>query len=502
MESFCFSHIDDELHESFANSRVDGYFGDSTLAIIDSYCDGSNEDGFPLVVAGSSGVGKSAAIANWTKRRKVSILPSRGLGYEEFVFYHVIGCSRLSTTIYHLLRRLITNLIRHFDLKDIVDLSDENLPWLLPRLLERAAKKGKVVIVIDGGLQHICTQDQEYALKWLPLQLPPTVRMVLSVTVPCENPPRISDHATNLQLKIRSTWNEIKRRKWPMILLNEFEQNLVTALVKKYIDQTDMDFTLKSQLANQIISLESSHNAYFLSMILRGICHLQCLRFKHTDVMNCGSFWTFRSGTMDLIERMLIVFESGIPSQIDKEDCHVPRHTLATHEASRLGTLLGQSLSLLFVARHGLREDELLDLLSHVRENHRWKSQTKDTVIPVKLKILESIMKTKNRLIDIFRSFDTDGNGMLSHEEFYQGIQRMQLKGVTHEEVTMLINEVRLLLSKCTPFYIMLLIQYSQHDVIAITRLMTMVGYLWWTICSLFLRSMILLEAHHYCINR
>ena len=39
------------------------------------------------------------------------------------------------------------------------------------------------------------------------------------------------------------------------------------------------------------------------------------------------------------------------------------------------------------------------------------------------------------------RSFDTDGNGTLSHAEFYAGMEKLDI-GASHDEVTMLINEV------------------------------------------------------------
>ncbi len=76
-----------------------------------------------------------------------------------------------------------------------------------------------------------------------------------------------------------------------------------------------------------------------------------------------------------------------------------------------LGSLLGNSLCLLFVARHGLHERELIELLDLVQKQSSWNSQTQGTVVPVKLNILKMMIENKQRLIDIFRSFDTDGNG-------------------------------------------------------------------------------------------
>ena len=51
------------------------------------------------------------------------------------------------------------------------------------------------------------------------------------------------------------------------------------------------------------------------------------------------------------------------------------------------------------------------------------------------------LTEKKNRLIDVFRSFDVDGSGTLSHDEFYKGMERLDIN-LSHSEVTTLIDEV------------------------------------------------------------
>ena len=429
MESFCFSHIEDEIHRN----RLDGasvYIeGNSSISNrLNAYCDNvSGDSSLPLLVVGPKGAGKSAALAKWTRARHANILPKRGLDYEDFVFYHAIGCSRLSTDLSHLLRRLVTRIISHFELKDGFDLSDEKLPWIFPRLLERASKKkANVIIVIAGGLEHICSRDEGYGLKFLPLRLPPNVKMILSVTRPCCNPPQISDHAMRLYCKVSKIFEEFKRRGWPMINVENLDTNTALAILDKYLPSNISIASRSSHLKDQILVHE---NALFLTTLLKAVCHVEsCLGFKQSEVTECLNIWTSPNiiSCRDLIDSMLSVFESGIQK---------------VKHPTKLGSLLSHSLSLLFAARHGLREDELFDLVARVRENVRWKDQTKDTVIPIKSKIVHNIIQKKNRLIDIFRSFDSDGNGTLSREEFYNGILGL-LKGATREEVTLLIDEV------------------------------------------------------------
>ncbi len=101
--------------------------------------------------------------------------------------------------------------------------------------------------------------------------------------------------------------------------------------------------------------------------------------------------------TAELFEHVLLLFESGTPRKISAGGDN--------------SNLLGWALCLLFVARHGLHERELIELLDLVQQQSIWNSQTSGTAVPVKLKILNMLMKNKQRLIDIFRSFDKDGNG-------------------------------------------------------------------------------------------
>ena len=65
----------------------------------------------------------------------------------------------------------MNGLISHFEIKETMGLADEKLPWVLPRLLERCSKKGRVIVVIDN-LGNLCSNDKDLGLKWLPLSLP------------------------------------------------------------------------------------------------------------------------------------------------------------------------------------------------------------------------------------------------------------------------------------------------------------------------------------------
>lgn len=76
-----------------------------------------------------------------------------------------------------------------------------------------------------------------------------------------------------------------------------------------------------------------------------------------------------------------------------------------------------------------------------VREDVRWSNDTRNTVVPIKIKIIKSIVQKKERLLTLFRSFDTNGNGTLDRQEFCNGMNRLNL-GLTEDEVTLLMDEV------------------------------------------------------------
>ena len=115
------------------------------------------------------------------------------------------------------------------------------------------------------------------------------------------------------------------------------------------------------------------------------------------NVNQCLVAWMPCRTTAELFEHVLLFFESGTPTKISA--------------GGNNSKLLGWALSLFFVARHGLHERELIELLDLAQQQSNWNSQTSGTAVPVTLKILNMLMKNKQRLIDIFRLFDTDGSG-------------------------------------------------------------------------------------------
>jgi hypothetical protein len=180
--------LEAHLHDVFANDRLPNedyiYHSSSDLFnVLEDYCDDQqiHEARPPLLILGESGAGKSALLANWLQRRQRNM--SRSRAADDFVFWHAVGCTRQSTELRLMIRRLLFDLKHRFEISRSVSTDPSKLSWDLPRFLELASKKGKLIIVIDG-LHRLESIEGETNLSWLPLVFPPNVRVIITATYP------------------------------------------------------------------------------------------------------------------------------------------------------------------------------------------------------------------------------------------------------------------------------------------------------------------------------
>lgn len=103
---------------------------------------------------------------------------------DEFLFQHFVGCSTPSLQLSHTLLRLESSLKAFFQLREMkVPDTEEELRWSLNRFLAAAAKKhfpARIVIIIDGVNRLKTDGAPDGSLHWLPTELPPCVRFILS----------------------------------------------------------------------------------------------------------------------------------------------------------------------------------------------------------------------------------------------------------------------------------------------------------------------------------
>ena len=172
-----------EAHEAFAVAHTVNKTSEDVW-VLDQFChaDSFHEARKPLVLNGPPGAGKSTLLASWAQRRKNRSRVanrSRG-GDQEFLFEFYCGCTRASLQVSTFLHQIMTAMKKFFGIKqEIVD-TDERLSWDFPRFVEAAARRGRVIIILDGVDRMMSGAGTAASLRWLPFSFPPKVRVVLA----------------------------------------------------------------------------------------------------------------------------------------------------------------------------------------------------------------------------------------------------------------------------------------------------------------------------------
>lgn len=164
--------------EAFMESRLQRYVVGSRDKAFEELEELAGDDEPPatLVVVGEPGSGKSAMLARFV-RDQWARYPDR------LVVPHFVGASAASTHARQLLRRLWHELVQGAGL-DGGELGAIPEDWdalreAFPDVLARAAAARRVVLVIDG-VNQLDPAHQAHAMRWLPEELPPGARAILS----------------------------------------------------------------------------------------------------------------------------------------------------------------------------------------------------------------------------------------------------------------------------------------------------------------------------------
>lgn len=308
--SFLLDPLDREAaeHEAFARSRRRVYIDrPSYFEQLDAH---ARTGGQPLVVLGESGGGKSALLATWAFHYQEE-------HPEALVLTHFIGASSSSTDWAAMLRRLMGELKRRFNIQDEIPDNPEALRRSFPQWLHIVSGSRKTVLVIDA-LNQLEDRDGALDLTWLPPVMPSRISMVLS-TLPGR------------------PLEEINKRKLAILSVEPLEPEERKRLIREYLALYTK--ALSSANIEHISSAEQTKNPLFLRALLDEL-RLFGLHEK-------------------LGERIEVYLQaSDIRALYDQilERCE------QDYERERSG-LVRDSMSLLWAARRGLSEAELMDLL-------------------------------------------------------------------------------------------------------------------------------------------
>jgi nephrocystin-3 len=319
-EQFPIEEIPDPLtreardHEAFAETRRRTYIGrPEYIARLDSHAE---SDGGPLVLAGDSGSGKSALMANWVEHWR-TVHPN------DFFFQHYIGGTPDSASHWSLMARLIAEIKRWTGDPEDAPRSHDDLLRDFPLWLARARCKSeydgvRCILVLDALNQ---LEDHDYArlLGWLPSHpFAGGLRLVVS-TLPGE------------------TMDAVMQRGWESLRVEPLTHDERRRMVEHYLARFGKK--LDSVRLDRLATAPAAANPLYLKILL--------------DELRV-------TGTHDRLDERLNDYLSApdIPTLLQQ----VLERYQRDYERDRPG-LVSESLGLIWAARRGLSEPELLRLL-------------------------------------------------------------------------------------------------------------------------------------------
>lgn len=303
-----------QAHEAFAASRRKIYIHrQSNYEVLDQHALAS--DG-PLVIIGEAGSGKSALVANWINQWQIK-------HPEDYIFQHYIGATPDSSDYLNVISRSIS-IIKDWtkDPNDLPtdknDLIKEFVCWLSKARMKGVRDGVRFIMVIDS-IDQMENIDQTFSLGWLPdFPFKDTLRLIIT-TQPSES----------LDILTTRNWNNFK-----LDLLCAEEKQMI---IPKYLNYFGKN--LDQILIDRIVSTKSTSNPLFLKIML--------------DELRVYATFEKVKVLIDLYLSM-----KDIPSLIQQV---LYRYQLDYNKGKK--NLVEDSLSYIYVARHGLSESELVQLL-------------------------------------------------------------------------------------------------------------------------------------------
>jgi len=295
-------------HEAYAQSRERVYIGrQEYFDRLDTHA--AANDTQPIVVLGESGSGKSALLANWVKCY-------RQTHPAVLVLQHYIGATPYSSDWAAMLRRIMGEFKRRLGLQQDIPDQPDALRSAFPNWLYMAAAKGRVVLVLDA-LNQLEDRDGAPDLVWLPPVMPGNVRLIGSTL-----PGRALD--------------EIQKRNWPTLKVELLSADERRKLITGYLAQHAK--SLNTARVERIAAAPPSANPLYLRVLLD---ELRLVRTHEELEGRIGDYLKAESAYA-LYEKVIARWEQDYEGDSD---------------------LVGHTLSLLWAARRGLTETELLRAL-------------------------------------------------------------------------------------------------------------------------------------------
>lgn len=277
------------------------------LSLLDRHVSGK---GPPLVLLGAEGIGKSALLAKWSTdySRKHPGEP---------LLLHFVGASPESTDWSRLVQRMLARIGDCLHIRMDVAAEPDELRRGFGAALGRAAEAGRLVLVIDN-LSGLEERDLAPDLVWLPKEIPSNVRLILS-TMPGR------------------PLNELNRRGWPSLAVEPMMEEERRELINEYLSQYSK--SLSKQHADELARSPQTGSPLYMLALLEEIR----LCAEHATLGPMLRDYLLAGSTVELYHKILGRYEADYQRER-------PR-------------LVQDTMRLLWAARRGLSETELLEML-------------------------------------------------------------------------------------------------------------------------------------------
>ena len=306
-------------HEAFAEMRRRTYIGRAEyVEALDRHAAG---DGGPLVLLGESGGGKSALLANWLAHWRTD-------HPRDWIVAHYIGGTADSADPWRLMSRVMAEIKRWSGNPEDLPASRDEVLRDFPRWLSearaRAARDGVRFILVLDALNQFDDRDHARLLGWLPEHpFSGPLRLVVS-TLP--GPPGADDPLA-----------AIRKRGWAELRVQPLTVDERRRMIAGYLARFGK--TLDEHRLARLAAAATAANPLYLKILL--------------DELRV-------TGTHDRLDERLTDYlaAADIPALLQQVLARYQRD----YEHDRQG-LVAETLGLIYAARRGLSETELLELL-------------------------------------------------------------------------------------------------------------------------------------------